>query len=309
MAVAFKQVDAFTRMPFAGNPAGVVLDADGLPDRALQLIAREVNASETVFVLSPTEPGADLRLRWFTPTTEVPLCGHATIAAFHAMAEEGRMDLKRGSTARFRVQTLVGQLEVEVQWVEDQPLVWMELPLPSFFPYPGDYEDLCGALGLAEVEVDWQRPIWITQHGYVYVPVVRLESLRTMQPNALLLERLGRRFDVHGFAVFTQEVFHEEDDWFLRFFAPGWGVLEDPVTGTAQGPLGAYWYRVAQEQGQRPKLFYRGEQGDLMARRGRVAVRLESYPNGELARLWIGGQAVTVFEGRFMVRAEIGTRP
>lgn len=302
MSVRFKQVDAFTRAPFSGNPAGVVLDADGLSERAMQLIAREVNASETVFVLPPSEPGADLRLRWFTPTTEVPLCGHATIAAFYALAEERRMGLEPGQQRRFRVQTLSGPLEVEVEWQQDSPYVWMELPLPSFFPYPGDYEALCGALGLAEVEIDWQWPVQITQNGYVYIPVVHLESLRTMQPNALLLERIEKRFAVHGFAVFTREVVQEGDDWFMRFFAPGWGVFEDPVTGTAQGPLGVYRYYRSREQGESPALQYRGEQGDLMGRQGRVEVRLEVDEQGDPMRLWIGGSAVTVFEGRFVIR-------
>jgi trans-2,3-dihydro-3-hydroxyanthranilate isomerase len=97
-ALAIYWVDAFTDRPFQGNPAVVVPQADGLTDFQMQQIAREVNCSETAFVLTAATPEADFRLRWFTPTQEVDLCGHATIAAFHALAQEGRFNLSQGVT-------------------------------------------------------------------------------------------------------------------------------------------------------------------------------------------------------------------
>jgi trans-2,3-dihydro-3-hydroxyanthranilate isomerase len=87
--VAVQQLDVFTDRPFAGNPAAVVSQADGLTAEQMQAIAREMNVSETVFVQQPTDPDADLMVRWFTPTTEVDLCGHAPIACFHALARQG----------------------------------------------------------------------------------------------------------------------------------------------------------------------------------------------------------------------------
>ncbi|MDH3252028.1 MAG: PhzF family phenazine biosynthesis isomerase, partial [Ignavibacteria bacterium] len=110
-----RQVDAFTDVPHTGNPAGVVTRADGLTDVQMQSIAREMALSETVFVLSPTLPSADLRIRWFTPKCEVRLCGHATIAAFHALAEDGMSGMDRVGSHRFTVETLSGVLPVTVE--------------------------------------------------------------------------------------------------------------------------------------------------------------------------------------------------
>ena len=109
--IAIKQVDAFTTQPFTGNPAAVVTQAAGFTAAEMQAIAREMNVSETVFVLPATDPEADLQIRWFTPTTEVALCGHATIACFQALAEEGRLGAPR-TAGTFKVQTRSGTLPV-----------------------------------------------------------------------------------------------------------------------------------------------------------------------------------------------------
>ena len=89
MKISIRQVDTFTQLPLTGNPAGVVLGGEGLADKQMQMIAREMSVPETAFVLPPTIPDADLRIRWFTPTVEVPLCGHATVASFHVLAHDG----------------------------------------------------------------------------------------------------------------------------------------------------------------------------------------------------------------------------
>ncbi|HTS00715.1 MAG TPA: PhzF family phenazine biosynthesis isomerase, partial [Bacteroidota bacterium] len=120
MKISVKQVDAFTETPLTGNPAGVVVKADGLTDRQMQMVAREMSVPETAFILPPTMPGADLRIRWFSPTVEVPLCGHATIASFHALAESNMCGMENPGAYSFNLETRSGILPVEVTKTRDE---------------------------------------------------------------------------------------------------------------------------------------------------------------------------------------------
>jgi PhzF family phenazine biosynthesis protein len=131
MKISVKQVDAFTEIPLTGNPAGVVLKADGLSDRQMQMIAREMSVPETAFILPPSIPGADLRIRWFTPTVEVPLCGHATVASFHALAEDNMYGMELPGSYTFRLETKSGILPVEVTKNPDETDVLFGLTLPE----------------------------------------------------------------------------------------------------------------------------------------------------------------------------------
>ena len=202
--IRIKQVDAFTRTPFSGNPAGVVLDADFLDSKTMQKIAMEMNLSETAFVLDPTHADADIRIRWFTPSQEVNLCGHATIAAFHVLAEEGRFDLVVGEPQSFVVETKSGNLIVDVEWLNHHPYIKFTLPVPTFYPYPGDISQLCGSLGLAEVELSRKVKPMITDNGYCFVPITHFDSLKTIEPNRALLAGLDELYDLKGFAIYNR---------------------------------------------------------------------------------------------------------
>ena len=145
----FACVDAFTTDPFQGNPAAVVLDAAALSDEKMQMLAREMNLSETVYTLPPTSAEADIRIRGFTSTTEVPLCGHATIACFARMAELGRLPKQA-----LRVETASGILPVVV----DGKTVWFSLPLPTFSYWKCDKRRLAKALTIPESAIDDMAP-------------------------------------------------------------------------------------------------------------------------------------------------------
>src|SRR5262245_29991200 len=130
--VSFRVVDSFTTSPFGGNPAGVVLEAEGLSQEAMQAIAREVNASETAFLLDTRRDDADLRIRWFSPSTEIPLCGHGTVAAFHAAMEQGRL-----AAGTFRMECGAGVLPVTLErGAEGRPEVSLGLPVPRLTDSP-----------------------------------------------------------------------------------------------------------------------------------------------------------------------------
>ncbi|MDG5767352.1 PhzF family phenazine biosynthesis protein [Balneolales bacterium ANBcel1] len=295
-SIRFQQVDAFTRKPFSGNPAGVVLDAERLRGKDMQNIARELNISETAFILPAEDEKNDLRIRWFTPTQEVDLCGHATIAAFHVMAEEGRFGLQVNEPQSFLMETRTDVLTVDVEWFDLRPFIKLTLPTPVLFPYPGDIRYLCGALGLSDVELSRKVKPQITGSGLCYVPVGSLESLETLEPNQHLLRQLKERHDLSGFAVVSTDTGDKEEDWVMRFFAPSLGINEDPVTGTANGPMAVFLWENGFLDPNKKHFSLRGSQGDYVQRPGVVHVNM-AIKDGKADFIQICGEAVSVISG------------
>jgi trans-2,3-dihydro-3-hydroxyanthranilate isomerase len=307
-ALAIYWVDAFTDLPFQGNPAVVVPQADGLTDFQMQQIAREVNCSETAFVLTAAMPEADFRLRWFTPTQEVNLCGHATIAAFHALAQEGRFNLSQGVTQILYIETRSGVLPVTVDWTEARPWIWLTLPGCSFEAIAPDLaQQLATVLGISASMPPTAVRDSLNQD--VLIPISHLHELQALSPNMSELAQLGKQEGWRGICVYTTETVEPESTAHSRFFAPQSGIPEDPVTGSVSGPLALLLHRKSLEQeGKSPERFpvkqnsseqtepvrsptYRFEQGDCMGRSGRLLIELRA----EIAKL--GGQAVTVLRG------------
>jgi trans-2,3-dihydro-3-hydroxyanthranilate isomerase len=295
----FWLVDSFASEPFQGNPAGVVLEAAGLSPETMRLIAREICASETAFAFPPTAAGADLGLRWFTPNCEVPFCGHATLATIHILAETGRYTPPRELT----LETLSGLLKAHLGSLGEgccTPMV--QTPTPAFEPSSIDREELAEAMLTSLENLHPNLPL--RKDGmHLFVPFRRLETLLNLYPDFRRLSRLGLEHEITGFACFTTETVDAGSNWHMRFFAPGLGVSEDPVTGAAQGPMAAYLL----EQGllsARPgeNNTWIGEQGDALERRGRVRVEVTLDDSGHIQQVCIGGPAVTVMQGRIRVR-------
>lgn len=253
------QVDAFTDRPFGGNPAAVCLLPGPRDPEWMQLVAREMNLSETAFV-HPAEEGS-WGLRWFTPTVEVELCGHATLASAHVLWETGLLPVE--ATARFH--TLSGLLTAERREGE----IELDFPARSAAPVeppPG----LAEALGVA--------PRFVGKSRYDYLLEVESEAVvRAVVPDQGRLRTLPVR------GVIVTAAGAGPYDFVSRFFAPGAGVDEDPVTGSAHCTLGPYW---AGRLGRSSFLAWQAS-----ARGGTVRVRVE----GE--RVKLGGRAVTVLRG------------
>jgi PhzF family phenazine biosynthesis protein len=303
-SIRIKQIDAFTRKPFSGNPAGVVLDADHLNGKDMQRIANEMAVSETAFVLKPESEDNDLRIRWFTPSKEVGLCGHATIAAFHALAEEGYFGLEVNEPQSFLMETKSGNLNVDVEWKDMLPYIKMSLPVPHFFPFPDDYSLLCAAIGISEIELSKKVKPQITENGYCFVAIASFDSLKTIEPNYLLMKKLKERHEINGFAVVTTDTEDRDIDWHMRFFAPTLGVNEDPVTGSAHGPMAVYLYKNGLLDKSAKHFSFKGSQGHFLNRTGIVTVTMLAK-NGQIDQLEIGGQAVTVLEGSIRTHTNI----
>ncbi len=301
--VRFRQVDVFTRRPFAGNPAGVVLDAGQLRSSEMQNIAREINVSETVFVLPAENENNDLRLRWFTPVREVEMCGHATIAAFHVLAEEGRFGLQVDEPQSFLVETRNEIITVDVEWFDLRPHIKITLSPPKFFPYPGDIRYLCGALGISDIELSDKIKPQITGTGFCYVPVRNMESLETLEPNHHLLCKLDERHDLNSFAVVSTDTGDLDEDWVMRFFAPSMGIHEDPVTGTANGAMAAFLWENGFLDKKRNHFSFQGSQGNSINRPGTVHVNMV-IKEGKVHIIRISGEAVSMIEGTIRLHGE-----
>lgn len=288
------EYNAFTTRPFEGNPAGVVTDASDLDEALMQRIARHLNLSETAFLVPPHRGDADVRIRWFTPTREVDLCGHATIAAFTAAADQGLFGIEPGEERELHVETASGLLRVRIDRRGGRSTVAMQLPVPVFQPLEIDHDAFARLWGMTEADVGPDN--WLcSEIDYWFVPVKDRKTLAGLRPDVALLEGIT---STAAFAFYTPETVEPESDWHLRFFAPFHGVLEDPVTGSAQGPMGVIHLLRHVDDPKDGTFEFRGEQGDEIDRAGRVEVRVRREA-GEVVDLEIGGAAVAMLEGRF----------
>lgn len=323
----FWLVDAFTGKPLSGNPAGVVLDADWLSEEEMQAIAREVNASETVFVMSPSLPGsADFRTRFFSPVREVDLCGHATVAAFYLLGELGRLartvppkpispqpgqgKMGTGLETLVRQETRAGVFPVEVQFDADGHVsaVFMGQPQPEFRPFTGSLETLAAALGTTAAAVERSGlPVGCACTGlwHLMVPVAGLDVLRSLNPDHAALARLNEAAGVLTTHVFTMETISAGSTAHARSFAPLLGITEDPQTGTASGALAAYLlaagaFRPPKGPGPVRMAF---EQGHFLGRAGMIYVEVDTDPQEprQVVSVRVGGKAAIAVAGKIYI--------
>jgi PhzF family phenazine biosynthesis protein len=287
------QIDSFTSTRFSGNPAGVVLNADGLTTDQMQAIARELKNSETAFVLSAEDKDHDVRVRFFTPTTEVPMCGHATVAAHYARAVELGLD-----DAKLIQRTLAGDIPIEIKRVEGDIRITMTQTRVDFEPLLASQtvEQICAALGIKDADLDPACPVRVvsTGHSKVMVGIEREDLLDRLSPDLAALAKISKDIGCNGYYVFTLK--HAERRYAARgrMFAPAIGIPEDPVTGNANGPLGAYLvaHRLIAHDGQQLKFI--AEQGRAIGRSGQVGVVVD-IADGWPVRVKVSGDAVTVF--------------
>jgi PhzF family phenazine biosynthesis protein len=286
------QVDAFTRQPFTGNPAGVVPDATGLTDDQMLLIARELNNSETAFVFPPDEDDHDIRVRFFTPATEVPICGHATIATHYVRAHEGC------ALGMIRQKSPVGVQSITTEAYGADYRIWMRQATTEFAAViEGGLRDrLCTALGLDSRRLG-MGPIQIisTGHSKVLIPVRNRAVLDAIDPDLPALTALSAVIGCNGYYVFTTCNPEAGAQAHGRMFAPAIGIAEDPVTGNASGPLGAYLLRYHLGATSDPThLAFWVVQGERIRRRGSVFVEATQDSQGAI-KVRIAGEAVIAF--------------
>ena len=288
------QIDSFTTEKFKGNPAGVVVNADGLSDDQMQKIARELNNSETAFLFKPDDDNCEGVIRYFTPTIEVPICGHATIAAMYAKANEELIE-----SGIFNMKTKVGILPFEILKTESGIKIWMtqgniEIQEPLS---PNNQNDLLAHLGLTLQDLDSKCPIQIasTGHSKVMIGIKSNSKLNSLKPNFSELAQLSERIGCNGYYVFTLNSKKSEILTNGRMFAPAIGINEDPVTGNANGPLGAYLVHNNLVNTDDDTFTFKGAQGEAIERDGLVEVSV-TIKNQQPILVKIAGEAVTVFK-------------
>jgi PhzF family phenazine biosynthesis protein len=246
-------IDVFASAAFSGNPAAVVLDARGMDDAQMQAVAAEFNLSETTFILAPSDPPGlqnvnpgdtlDLavRFRWFTPTTEVAMCGHATVAGVHALVESGRLLVREeAQSAAVRIETRSGTLTASVERIpgnETGWMIWLDLIDPILEPQPLVKAELASVLGLSVDAFQSSPPVVRTQDCDVLVFVRDVATLNDATPDFAMLTELLNRNRLRGLCLATVNTLTPSINVQSRFFAPTVGVDEDPVTGSVHGPL------------------------------------------------------------------------
>lgn len=281
--VRFRQVDVFTESPFRGNPVAVVLDGDGLATVAMQRIAGWTNLSETTFVLRPQVPGADYRLRIFTPRAELPFAGHPTLGSAHAVLEAG---IARPRGGRLVQECGAGLLELSA----GDGMIALKAPPQRIAPLdPARIPALEKALGAKLrdapriVEVG---PVWIVAE------LGGADAVDRLRPDLAAIAALTESAGTTGVTVFG-EARDADAAIHVRSFAPAHGVPEDPVCGS--GNISVAAYLRASGQARRFGASYHTRQGMALGRDGRVAIRLDA--DG----IHLAGRAVTCIEGTLRV--------
>lgn len=293
-------VDAFTSLPFQGNPAGVVPAADGLTDEQMRAIASEINLSETAFVLKPTTADADIRIRWFTPQVEMQMCGHATLATAHVLRELGRWnDISRP----VRIETASGVLAVDYDPAAARPIFWLHMPTPRLVRPVLDPTAVTDACRIDFANIVVKLPLMVSQDRDLIVPVKNHLVLQAAQPDFAALADICVRNNLRGVCLTTREAVSQAISLQSRFFAPAVGINEDPVTGSVHGPLGLYlllYHLVPLTHGEAilPCL-----QTPASGRVGMVRVWLRQELDGPLASVKVGGECLTTMRGQIYVEA------
>jgi PhzF family phenazine biosynthesis protein len=279
------QIDAFTSEAFQGNPAGVTF-CKNLTEVEKQLIAKEMNLSETAFISDSQI--ADYKLQWFTPTKEVNLCGHATIASIHYLFEKGIVS----DNQSIAFETLSGIISC----ASKSGKFFMQIPNQLLYEYEGCKEEILDALGVNRVDVS-DLPFILFDNGYLFICVNTLQALWKIKPDYKRLNELSEyKKEFFDIAVFTTETVDNDASAHLRFFAPYHGIDEDPVTGSACGPLLLVLIKLGLINNYLDDSFIKIEQGDILNRKGRVEVKFKSTIN----ELIIAGQAITVLKGKLI---------
>jgi len=295
----FFQADVFTDRPFTGNPLAIFPEAEGLSSEDMQSIAKEMNLSETTFVLPPTDLKAQLRLRIFTPTSELPLAGHPVVGTCFVLAQHGILEVKEGSNRIFQ-ECQAGVLPVDIIVKDGQvDRVTMTQSPPRFFDEFTDRKLLAKTVGLSEDQLlpdGLPAQVVSTAVPQLMVPARSLRHLDKIELDLVAMRNVLTETQTDSFMIFTRECIHPESTVHARMFAPTMGIVEDPATGSASGALGAYLVHRGLVKAE-PTAHIIVEQGYEMGRPSAIYVDVDSGEKGPF-EVRVGGKAVEIAEGK-----------
>lgn len=301
-SAAFTLIDVFTSRPFGGNQLAVFTDASAINSAQMQLLARELNFSESTFVTASGEAGVTRRVRIFTPRREIPMAGHPIVGTTWLLASRGDIALD-SQTADATLQLALGPVTVSIESENNQPtFVWMAHRAAEFGEIRPDRENIAKALGITASDLRDDLPIEVVSTGnpFIFVPINSAVAVARCAPNEMALKALFKP-DEQGLPIHIFTV-NESGEFGLRarMFAPHTdGIPEDPATGNAAAPLGAYAakYQLLPETSE---VRFIVDQGIEMGRPSQIYVEVKRGVNEEIG-LRIGGQCVIAGEGRIQL--------
>ncbi|WLD94621.1 PhzF family phenazine biosynthesis protein [Alkalihalobacillus sp. AL-G] len=300
----YSLVDVFTTKPFGGNQLAVFQADSTLKPDTMQRIARELNLSESVFIRPPSDPEKEVSLRIFTPQVELPMAGHPTIGAAYVLAHKGMIETKEGKN-EWIFEEGVGDVPVTVYKDHAQiSKVEMEQPLPVFGDKYIETEIVAKLLSLSIRDLDPTMPIQTVSSGvpFLYVPIRSLSSMKKMNFRTDVWEKhfSGNPHTKHIF-TFTTETEEPTSTVHSRMFAPAMGISEDPATGAASGPLGAYLVKYgAIPPTDHKTYFIRSEQGLEMGRPSYIDITIMKE-GSEIKEVKIGGKSTMIGSGQIFL--------
>lgn len=283
------QYDAFSNEPNKGNPAGVVLNGDELTDAEMQEIAFKVGFNETAFPIKSDV--ADLRIRFFTPGHEMNLCGHGTMVTVYALKSKGLL----GDKTELTIETNAGILPIQINTsVDSEIFITMRQASPQFKEFTGSKEDLAKSIGLKQLDLHPDLPILYGSTGTwtLLIPIKQLDAFKKMEPNNKQFPEILKEMPKSSIHPFSLETYDPNADMHARHFSsPYSGTIEDAVTGTASGVMGAFYAKYINNNFKEP-LNLIVEQGHEIEKDGRVVVQVSR--NSESFDVQITGNAVYV---------------
>jgi trans-2,3-dihydro-3-hydroxyanthranilate isomerase len=295
----YLHLDVFTNRRFEGNQLAVFRDGQGLDAATMQTIAREMNFSETTFLLPAERADTDVRMRIFTPGVELPMAGHPTIGSTFALAHLGVIARNRET---FVFGLGVGPTRVELSWdANGLAFAWMDQRPPEYRTPAVSASQVAQAVGVDEaVQRATGLPVEEISCGvpFLFIPLPTRAAVDAAEPDAAALRRLRSAFPQNhiGVFVFTTEATEPGVTVYSRMFGPGLGVPEDPATGSASGPLGCYLVKHGLVHGADVHTIV-SAQGVAMGRPSRLHIKVTSAASGDITRVQVGGQSVLVAEG------------
>ena len=307
----FVQLDVFTDRPFTGNPLAVFPEPEGLTDEQMQQIARDMNLSETVFVLPSEHEGVLRRLRIFTPTSELNFAGHPIAGTWFCLAREGVVPAPENGEGIVQIkhEVGIGVLPIAIEFKNGEPtrvvMTQGKFEIKAEIEDWHDQADIARGLGLAREDLDETLPIQACSTGntMLLVPIRSLADLGRCRPNVSLLEEVYAR---NGFAdsgatgcyAFTRETIEVGDARAHARFFVGQNIGEDPATGSAAGPLGGYLVHHDATGVEPVDGVYKFviEQGDFIKRPSRIGLEVKGAP-GKVEEVRVGGLSVVVAKG------------
>ena len=285
-------IDVFTDVAYAGNQLAVFPDSTGLSTQQMQMLTKEINYSETTFVLEADQPDADFRVRIFTPSRELPFAGHPTLGTAYSIMEI--FDIWAEKKDILRLQTRVGVIPLQKQG----SVLWMTQNEPDFFTQHADKKTVAGLFDVAPDDISDDHPIEEVSTGnrMLIVPIKTIDAMQRAQGNVTNMKKFFGT-DLIGPYLFCLESVDARAKVHTRFFAPHLGILEDPATGSAAGPLVGYLLKHG-VFGSNFEII--NEQGVEMGRRSSIMMR-GSFKSGKYS-IQIGGKCAYVGKGEFEIQ-------